>query len=419
MSLFQRMRELEPVLAVACLAALVAIVAWSLLQRRRPRHRATRERRPPATQIRQTDSLRLDPEQEARRKTAMELIARGRVREGARVLEELQLQRYAISALENAGLIEDACGMLLRMDRPARAAVLYLRNHMPEKAAPLFLTADLPEDAASAFADAGNRGEPAMSLRAAELFEKIGALPKAMACYARAGDIARFSDLAVRLGAWALIGEAMADDARAVAVLARLGADAAAKAIEAVPLEDAWAARMARWVRDSGRRDVAAAAISRLGRHPELLKCFWGATGSSAEKLAANLLDDVRAIHEQAPQEAAEILRRNAHALHEAGKNQIACLMFESCGRLAMAAKCAALSGDLVRSLVLLEEGGENAFAATLRAELERELGRPLAAGDDVHPWSQTLRESATRLLSTIDPENDALHSVSPFSLAS
>ncbi|NBW81051.1 hypothetical protein EBR21_04785 [bacterium] len=96
---------------------------------------------------RKLDAINLSPEAQIKRAEAQKLVRNGKLTEAALVLESINLQREAIDILESNGLLDDIAAMLMRMNRPNRAGVIYERNKRFEHAAIYFLKAKLVEDA--------------------------------------------------------------------------------------------------------------------------------------------------------------------------------------------------------------------------------------------------------------------------------
>lgn len=109
------------------------------------------------------------------------MFKEGKVEEGARLLEEKQLYRYAISALENAGKIEEASAVLLRLKRPDRAAHLFSKHQQHYEAAEAYLLHGDLVAAAESFEKAGEK-DLNLLVRAAELFQQINESEKARVC---------------------------------------------------------------------------------------------------------------------------------------------------------------------------------------------------------------------------------------------
>ncbi len=189
---------------------------------------------PASSFVRHEDVVQLTPEQLVRKAHAEQLIAQGRVVEGAHILEEITLHRPAISALETSGHIEEACQILVRIDRPNRAGVLCMRNSMFVRAADYFLIAGLMEDAAKAYLDAAKTDYRYFPL-AADLFEKNLQPLEALKALAPVLQTDRIVDLAVRVSEYEFLTVYMRDPMNANDVLSKLDEGGFAKLVEYLP----------------------------------------------------------------------------------------------------------------------------------------------------------------------------------------
>jgi tetratricopeptide (TPR) repeat protein len=97
------------------------------------------------------------------------------------MLEQIGLQRDAITALEKGKFIDEAASILMRMQRPARAGVIYSRNGRWKEAAQCFIQSGNLADAAACMREAGNYFE------AADLFLKENMFESAAECFEHAG----------------------------------------------------------------------------------------------------------------------------------------------------------------------------------------------------------------------------------------
>jgi tetratricopeptide (TPR) repeat protein len=104
------------------------------------------------TRFRQTDNMsKLRREDRAVYKRGEELLQQGQLIPAANIFESIGFSRKAIDILEGAGLIDDACAVLIRMNSIGRAGVIYERNKMFEKAARCYTDAQQHEQAGKAF----------------------------------------------------------------------------------------------------------------------------------------------------------------------------------------------------------------------------------------------------------------------------
>lgn len=367
---------------------------------------------PSPAEVRATDLMRLSKDDEARRQTALKLVEEGKVREGALILEELGLQRYAINALEQAHLIDDACAILVRMNRPNRAGVVYQRNGNPLKAAEHFLIANLPEEAARCYLEAGKKDAECLK-RAADIYEGLGKHTEALEAYSRqeslASDYVRFC---LKHACHEQLRDFMRDAKRTREGFAILDMYATKKLVKALPLDTQTAQSLSLWCKTVKRIELIEMSLRKLEENKNLLSLFWSLL---PEDLASQIVTSLL----QAPQfkapEGRPFLLRNARALHDAKRHGLAALFYEETGRILMAAKCQALSGDPGYALDLLHHAdGDEVLAKDLLALLSSHTATPRArharhAPEVVH--------AAVRILQSVDPDADELHTASPFSL--
>jgi tetratricopeptide (TPR) repeat protein len=138
---------------------------------------------------------------------AKRLQKQGKIQPAARILEQLQMPREAIQALEDAGLIHEAAKILMRMQRHNRAGVVYARHGMWDNAAQCFKLANMPLEVAKCAREAGNYE------MAADYFQQVGRNEDAGECLERLDQLAQAAHHYLLGG----------NRTRAVALLARLG----------------------------------------------------------------------------------------------------------------------------------------------------------------------------------------------------
>lgn len=365
-----------------------------------------------SAEVRATDLLRLSKEEEASRQEALRLIENGKVLEGARILDRLGLQRYAINALEQAHLIDEACAILNRMNRPNRAGVVYQRNRMPVKAAEQFLMANLPEDAARCYLEAGKKDIQYLR-KAADIFDSLNKFPEALDVYSRhealAGDYVRFC---LKHSCFVPLRDFMHDSKRTREGFTILDMYATKKLVKALPLDTQTAQSLSLWCKTVKRIELIEMSLRKLDQNKNLLSLFWSLL---PEDLSSQIVTSLL----QAPQfkapEGKIFLIRNARALLDAKRPCLAALFYEETGRILMAAKCQALSGDLGYALDLLQSAdGDALLAKELLAILAPHTPTPRAR----HAHHSTdVVQAAVRVFQAVDADSDELHTSSPFSL--
>ena len=378
--------------------------------------------------VRATDLMRLGKDDEAKRIEATRLIEEGKVLEGARLLEELSLQRYAISALEQAHLIDDACAVLVRMNRPGRAGVIYQRNAMPLKAAEQFLVANMPNEAARCYIEAGifakngDSGSGAAGsaaaaaathlCKAADIYEGLGKYPEALDAFARGELASHFVQFCLKYSLYEALRDYMHDAKNTRAGFAVLDMYTTKKLVKAIGLDTQTAGSLSLWCKTVKRVELIEMSLRKLEESKNLLSLFWSLL---PEDLTAQIVTSLLSAPQFKGPEGKPFLLHNARALHDAKRNAHAALFYEHTGRVLMAAKCQALAGDpgYALDLTLLQDGDE-VLANELFALLSKYSESPRARHAR---YSTEVTAAAARIFATVDPDADELHTTSPFSL--
>jgi|GEM_PF-4076192 len=361
--------------------------------------------------VRSTDVVRLSKENEAKRLQANAFIESGKIREGAAILEELGLQRYAINALESAHLIDEACAVLVRMNRPNRAGVVYQRNRMPLKAAEHFLTANLPEEAARCYLEAGAT-QPEMFRKAADIYESLGRETEALEAYRRGELTEAYVQFCLKHNCFDKLRDFLDAGKTVRAGFVILDMYSTKKLVKAIPLDTQTAQSLALWCRTVKRVELIEMSLRKLVDSKNLLSLFWSLL---PEDFSGQIVTSLLSAPQFRTEEGKPLLLRNARALHDAKRHMQAGLLYEHTGRLAMAAKCQALAGDLGYSLDLLSQAeGEETLARDLLALLEPHSAAPRTRHAK---FSGEIASQAIRLFAHIDADSDELHTHSPFSL--
>ncbi len=134
-----------------------------------------------AKSSRHGDLQQLSPKELKILAKAKSIAKSGNVQGGALLLEQSGLFRQCISLYEDAGMIDEAASVLLRMQRPHRAGFIFARHGKWNQASQCFKTAGLYAEAARCMREAGNYDE------AAEYFLKATRQEDATSCYLLAG----------------------------------------------------------------------------------------------------------------------------------------------------------------------------------------------------------------------------------------
>lgn len=130
---------------------------------------------------RSTDKRKLTRHELKIRDQAKDLISQKKFTQAARLLESIKLERDAIAILEANNHIHEAAQVLLRMQRPGRAGILYARNGYWTNAVECFVIAGMFYEAGKAATESGDHKN------AASLFENTGKFEEAGKSYLKAG----------------------------------------------------------------------------------------------------------------------------------------------------------------------------------------------------------------------------------------
>ena len=174
------MKEKQIILLGIAAAIIGCFIAWAYYSRRNEEKARMRRPSGQGNHQRAADQRPLTRQEIRIKKQAEKLIARGRILPAAQMLEQAGFYRDAIDALENGRLFDDAARVLIRLQRPGRAGVLYSRNGLFGPAAQCFLQAGDSLNAAKCFREIGK------PLEAAELFVKAAQFVDAADCLEKA-----------------------------------------------------------------------------------------------------------------------------------------------------------------------------------------------------------------------------------------
>lgn len=152
----------------------------------------------PKVQVRQTDiATKMNGRERGLFRMAEKLESEKRFVEAAQIFEHIKFQRRAIDILEQNGHIDEACAVLVRMNVPVRAGVIYDRNKMYHKAAFFFEKGRAFDQAAKAYVKLSN-SKFEFYVNAAQCFEQAGLVTDALKTLFEAADTQRLKELSFR-----------------------------------------------------------------------------------------------------------------------------------------------------------------------------------------------------------------------------
>lgn len=307
--------------------------------------------------VRHEEVVKLTPEQQARKRQGEQLIAEGRVLEGARLLEEVTFHRSAIDALEKAGHIDEACAVLMRLQRPNRAGVLCQRNGQPLQAAKYFLLADLPEDAGKCFLEAA-RGNFRYLSRAGEAFEKAGQHAQALNAFGEMLNTPKVLELVRQSSEYLFLAHYMHGPRTTREVLGQLSPQEQKSLVGALPLTPHSVQRTLDWLAISATEELAMQAVDHFLPDPWLSGKLWSALPAAEERIARLLAQ---------PNADPRRIEHIADGLTEWKSHQAAARLFEHAGVWPKAALAWVLAGDLPRCAQALQKGGHTNELTAIR----------------------------------------------------
>lgn len=369
--------SVDPQLRVLALMGTLAVLSFLILRSKgkgTDLHAIRKMRKAGSENVvrRQSEETELTSSAKADRDKAMKLIAEGKVVDGARILENIGLDRIAIAALEADGFVDEACAMLLRLDRPERAALMFERHNRFVEAAEYYLLGDNPALAGQNYMLAGQTDKRNFIL-AAKVFERSGDVGAAVEGYVAGGKYRRAFELCKRENCFELL----------TTRITRPGQGAQfCKQLTMTDLEDLF-------VHIAGKSNSVSwfQLISVVAHNPEVvtlcskallphvgdLNLFWS-------KLPEGLIkESVQNIEERyVLSEGSELLFGIACALLSRGAYRPGARVFLKCGEYSAAALCFAACAEYADALVSLRraqaDSQTNQLAELLQAHSEMRI---------------------------------------------
>jgi tetratricopeptide (TPR) repeat protein len=271
--------------------------------------------------VRKTDLFaQLTSEQKKIYMRAMELADLQQVVDAAKMLESIQFQRKAIDLLETNGYIDEACGILLRMNVPYRAAVLYERNGQHLKAGEYFLRDNKPEQAARCFEKIAEK-DYNFFRRAADCYRKAGLIDSALTALARLDASSEILALALEHQRYEFLHRYLDLPFHAQALLTQMEPVQLQGMIRALALTPQGALTLSHWTMYRPDESMVLGSLQKLGKHKELAKLFWARLDEGFCDFICGLLPSVKILP------AAELLQMHAEVLEGLGRLSYAARM--------------------------------------------------------------------------------------------
>jgi len=359
-----------------------------------------------ALKMRSSDSNSLADKRQKQKSKADELIAKGKIIEGAKILEGIGLPRFAISALEQSGYIDEACEVLRKMGRPNRAGAIYMRNGMFLKAAKQYLVAGMNYDAAKCYMLAA-KTNPEYYVAAGEIYEHNYDWNNALICYELAGHNDMVLKLCIQHELWSQLRDFLLRAPEGSQVVSIVNEDIFSKLMQALPLENNTLKCLMKIVNSSKNNLFAEKVLVELKAEIKNYHNFWSGLQS---KFLSKFLDYLLNNPNYTPQSESHCLRFSARALYELEIYDAAASVYEKLERSSMAGKSYLLSGNIDKGLLFLERNLEESMILEVRKELE--------SGCVSNELTEQCIANLKEILKNINPEKDEHHSKSPFSIS-
>jgi hypothetical protein len=217
--------------------------------------------------VRQTDiTATMRREDRAAFKRAEALLAAGNVRQAAALFESIRFQRRAIDILESAGHIDDACAMLMRLNAPGRAGVLFERNKQFEKAAHCFTIANQHEAAGKAMLKLGPK-DYNYYVTASNAFATAEKWDLVLEALAQVMATDKILEIALMRERTEFLANYMANPELATAVLAKMTDQQLQWFFSSLPITPRFVCLTRSWVKDTVRASLDREVLTYL--HPK------------------------------------------------------------------------------------------------------------------------------------------------------
>jgi len=426
--------SVEKIFKLPTLAALLAFVSCVVIllyllkgrKKEEPRKRtkqipgmpkipAMTERFPEQKQggLRTLDALTLTPENEVKRKQALQLAKAKDFKGAAQLLEDAQLQREAIDLLEANGLLDDAADMLMKMNRPNRAGVLFERNKNFEKAALYYLRAKLIDDAKRCCRQI-KEYSLALSTELAVLFAEAGDKSSALRLLAGINDRGKIIKLTRDTFAYKELAVFLDQKAARVLILDSLSISDIEHMLQDMPTDHIQPLVRAKvWLNESLKGEWILSIFNFIADKRDVAQNF-------AEQIDETVLEKFIAHSQNLNDDFVIKNKKNiewvARGLHDAGRWHAAAIAYEKINLSILAGKCWALCGQEGKAITALQSTtGDATLCEKYISELAL-LGRTVKS--EV-PLAKFEKEALARLFFYIDPDTEKNRVDSPFSIAS
>lgn len=359
--------------------------------------------------LRTFDSTPLTEEQEKKRKHALHLAQQKKIIEAATLLEDIKLRREAVDLLEANSFFDEAAEVLMRINRPGRAAVIYERNKVLGKAALYYLKANLKEDAKRCCKNPTNIN--LILLRElAVLFAQAGEASFALKCLKNAKDGEGIINTIRATNSYEELTE-MLDDKESRDLLLKLISPRDFGSLMKSILKDdtALQTRAVGWINESKNGEWIVALMSSLGENR-------GMARKLAEQMSQQTLESFVAFLEQSNRTDIEknrtSMEHTGRALYDAGHWAAAAVTYESIAIQTLAGICWAMQGNSFKAVRCLQISAND---QPLYREYLKALAHLGRTPHSTHPLEKHEQETIMRVFFNVDPDTERLKANSPF----
>lgn len=362
---------------------------------------------------RRNDSTQQNPAVNEKRVRALELAKKRDFLQAAKLLEEAQLQREAIDLLEANHFLDEAAAILMSINRPNRAAVLFERNKQFEKAAAYYLRAKLPEDAKRCCKQIP-QFTISLSTELAVLFAEAGDKFSAIRLLAGINDKNKIIKLTRDTFAYGELAVFLDNTAARKLLLESISLTDVAHMMQSMSHDHNIALTRARtWLNEGCKGEWLLPVMQFIGDKRDV-----------AQKFAEHV--DTKTVDTFAPfanQFTPDFISKNstiliilARALHDAGHWHAAAVVYDKLNSMILSGKCWALCGLESKAIKALKSAsGDLTLAEKYLAQLAK-MGR-IATSDK--PLEDAEKNQLKEFFFNIDPDTEMNRAESPFTVAS
>jgi tetratricopeptide (TPR) repeat protein len=363
--------------------------------------------------LRTQDNNVLSKTQEKRKQEAIMLVNSEDFVGAARIFEEVNMQREAIEILEKHGYLDEAAAILMKINRPNRAAVIYERNRNFAQATAYYLRAKMLEDAKRCFKKIESF-DFGLSSELALLFSEAGDKSEAFRIFATINDRARILKIARDTMAFTELAVFLDKQVNRALLLDSISVEDLEKILESMPSDKTHPLqRVLLWINEGNRGDFLLPAIKYIGDKRDVAQKLLEQVNTEALSNFGLLIQG----HEP------DFLSKNiksmewcARALHDAKLWHTAALAYEKLGSQVMAGKCWAMCGNVEKAIGSLRTNpGDLPLLQNYSAALAK-LGINPSSPRDLTPQES---ESLALVFHNVDPDVEKNRVDSPFSIAS